>query len=75
MPSAARYFNPGPGTEARSLATSSTLSTTGNFRGWRWNCMYRFISSRPQVKLKKNRSDMMRTLNVVAETKSFVICS
>ena len=33
----------------------------------------RLTSSRPQVTLKKNRSDMMRTLNVVAETASFVI--
>jgi len=89
MPSAARYFNPGPGTEARSLATSSTLRTTGNFRGWQWNCMYRvqrendppdhflvcLTPSRPQVTLKKNRSEMMRMLKVVAETISFVICS
>ena len=89
MPSAARYFNPGPGTEARSFATSSTLSTTGNFRGWRWNCMYRvqrendlpdhflvrLTPSRPQVTPKKNRSEMMRTLNVVADTRSFVICN
>jgi ssDNA-specific exonuclease RecJ len=35
--------------------------------------MYRFISSRPQVTLKKNRSEMIRTLNVDAETASFVI--
>ena len=27
-----------------------------------------------QVTLKKNRSEMMRTLKVVAETMSFVIC-
>ncbi len=30
--------------------------------------MYRFISSRPQVTPKKNRSEMMRTLNVGADT-------
>jgi hypothetical protein len=33
------------------------------------------LSSRPQVTPKKNRSEMMRPLKVVAESPSFVICS
>ena len=37
--------------------------------------MYRFISSRPQVTLKKNRREMMRTLKVVADTPALVMSS
>ena len=33
------------------------------------------LEIRSAVTLKKNRNEMMRTLNVVAETKSFVICN
>ena len=33
----------------------------------------RFVRRRSQVTLKKSRSEMMRTLKVVAETRSFVI--
>jgi hypothetical protein len=75
MLSAARYFSPGPGAAFRTSQTSSTLSTTGSFHGLVRNCMYRFISSRPQVTPKKNRSEMMRTLKVVAETSALVMSS
>ena len=37
--------------------------------------MYRFISSRPQVMPKKNRSATMRALNVVGVTPAFVMWS
>ena len=73
MPSAARYIRPGPGTAASRSATSSTLSTTGSFRGLCRNCMYRFVSSRPQVTPKKNRSETIRTLNVSADTPASVM--
>lgn len=39
MLSAARYFRPGPGAAIRMSDTSSTLNTTGSFRGWVRNCM------------------------------------
>jgi hypothetical protein len=68
MLSAARYFSPGRGAAASRAATSSMLSTTGSFRGSRRNCMWRFMSSRPQVVAKKNRRATMRTLNVVGVT-------
>jgi len=60
MLSAARYFSPGPGAASSISATSSTLKTTGNRRGSVRNFMNRFISSRPQVVPKKNRSARMR---------------
>ncbi len=64
MLSAARYFSPGCGAAISKSATSSTLNTTGSFRGSVRNCMYRFISSRPQVMPKKNLSATIRMLNV-----------
>jgi hypothetical protein len=45
----AAVFKPGPGAAISRSDTFSTLKTTGSFRGWVRNCMYRFISSRPQV--------------------------
>ena len=64
MLSAARYLSPGPGAAVSRSDTSSTLKTTGSFRGWVRNCMYRFISSRPQVMPKKKRNATMRALKV-----------
>lgn len=51
------------------------LSTTGNFRGCRRNCICRTISSRPQVVAKKSRSATMRALKVVGVTPALVMCS
>lgn len=75
MPSAARYFRPGPGTAAINSATSSTLRTMGSGRGLRRNCMCPFMSSRPQVVPKKNLSATIRTLNVEGDTPAFVMCN
>lgn len=75
MPRAARYLSPGPGTAASKSATYPTLSTTGNLRGLRWNCTKHFIWSRPQVTPKKNRNEIIRALNVLAEIPFSVIFS
>jgi len=51
------------------------LSTTGSFLGLRRNCMYRFISSRPQVTPKNNRKETIRVLKVAVDTSVSVMCS
>lgn len=55
-------ITPGPGATARSSETSSTLSTDGSLRSSVRNCIYFFISSRPQVIEKKKRRAVMRAL-------------
>jgi hypothetical protein len=56
------------GAAIRMSDTSSTLKTTGSLRGSVRNCLYRFISSRPQVMPKRNRSATMRVLKVEGVT-------
>jgi hypothetical protein len=68
MLSAARYFSPGPGAAASRAATLLYAEHHRQLPRLRRNCMWRFISSRPQVVPKKNRSATIRTLNVVGVT-------